>query len=45
MDIGPEKAANTLGIIQLKSPYQQIAADIDRSGSVTTFDLIKLRKF
>lgn len=33
-----------LGIIQLKSPYQQIAADIDRSGSVTTFDLIKLRK-
>jgi hypothetical protein len=33
-----------LGIIQLKSPYQQIAADIDRSGSVSTFDLIKLRK-
>jgi hypothetical protein len=33
-----------LGIIQLKSPYQQIAADLDRSGSVTTLDLIKLRK-
>jgi len=33
-----------LGIISLKSPYQQIAADIDRSGNVSTLDLIKLRK-
>lgn len=33
-----------LGIISLKSPYQQIAADLDRSGNVSTLDLIKLRK-
>ncbi len=33
-----------LGLQPLESPYQQIAADINRSGTVTTLDLIQLRK-
>ncbi len=33
-----------LGLQPLESPYQQIAADINRSGRVTTLDLIQLRK-
>jgi hypothetical protein len=33
-----------LGLQPFESPYQQIAADINRSGTVTTLDLIQLRK-
>lgn len=33
-----------LGVRHLGSPYKVIAADIDRSRSITTFDLIQLRK-
>jgi len=33
-----------LGVAPFTSPYQHIAADLDRSGNVSTFDLIKLRK-
>ncbi|HKK77733.1 MAG TPA: T9SS type A sorting domain-containing protein, partial [Saprospiraceae bacterium] len=33
-----------LGVQPLNSPYQQIAADINKSGTVTTLDLIQLRK-
>ncbi len=33
-----------LGVNHLDSPYKIIAADIDRSGSISTLDLIKLRK-
>ncbi|MEM8906583.1 MAG: T9SS type A sorting domain-containing protein, partial [Bacteroidota bacterium] len=33
-----------LGIELLDSPYKQIAADVNRSGTITGFDLIELRK-
>ncbi|NRA47649.1 MAG: T9SS type A sorting domain-containing protein, partial [Phaeodactylibacter sp.] len=33
-----------LGVDPLDSPYQQIAADVNKSGTVTTLDLIQLRK-
>ena len=33
-----------LGINGLGSPYKHIAADVNRSGSISTFDLIRLRK-
>ncbi len=33
-----------LGITPLESPYKIIAADINRSGTVTTFDMVELRK-
>ena len=33
-----------LGVETLNSPYQLIAADANRSGSVTTFDVVELRK-
>lgn len=33
-----------LGIQPLESPYQLIAADANNSGSVTTFDIVELRK-
>ena len=33
-----------LGLRSLGSPYKIIAADLDRSNSITTLDLIKLRK-
>lgn len=33
-----------LGVADLGSPYKIIAADIDNSGSVSTLDLIKMRK-
>ncbi len=33
-----------LGIRLLDSPYKQIAADVNRSGSVSTLDMITLRK-
>lgn len=33
-----------LGVDPLESPYQQIAADVNKSGTVTTLDLIQLRK-
>ncbi len=33
-----------LGIERLESPYQMIAADANRSGAITTLDLIALRK-
>ncbi len=33
-----------LGLELLDSPYKRIAADINNSGSITTFDLVELRK-
>ncbi len=33
-----------LGIVPFTSPYQQIAADVNASGTITTIDLIRLRK-
>lgn len=33
-----------LGLQPLTSPYQQIAADINQSGSITTYDIVELRK-
>lgn len=33
-----------LGIQRLTSPYKIIAADVDRSGHISTFDLIRLRR-
>ena len=33
-----------LGLQPFTSPYQWIAADIDRSGTVSTFDVVRLRK-
>jgi hypothetical protein len=33
-----------LGVSSLKTPYQHIAADIDKSGNISTVDLIRLRK-
>lgn len=33
-----------LGNVFLDSPYKQIAADINRSGTISTIDIIKLRK-
>lgn len=33
-----------LGVERFTSPYKQIAADANRSGTVTTFDIVTLRK-
>jgi hypothetical protein len=33
-----------LGITQLRTPYQLIAADVNNSGGISTLDLIQLRK-
>ena len=33
-----------LGVQAFESPYQYIAADVDRSGNISTLDLIRLRK-
>ncbi|MFZ1496945.1 MAG: cohesin domain-containing protein, partial [Saprospiraceae bacterium] len=33
-----------LGLQLLDSPYKMIAADINKSGSITTFDMVELRK-
>jgi hypothetical protein len=33
-----------LGITPLNSPYKMIAADVNRSGSITTLDIVALRK-
>jgi hypothetical protein len=33
-----------VGSEELESPYKQIAADVNRSGTITTLDLIQLRK-
>jgi hypothetical protein len=33
-----------LGLKRFQSPYQMIAADVNRSGGITTLDLIQLRK-
>ncbi|MBI5914136.1 MAG: hypothetical protein HY842_02070 [Bacteroidetes bacterium] len=33
-----------LGSQQLQSPYELIAADVNNSGSITTFDIVALRK-
>lgn len=33
-----------LGVLPFTSPYQQIAADVNASGTITTVDLIRLRK-
>ncbi len=35
---------HVLGISPLTSPYKIIAADVNRSGMVTTFDIVELRK-
>ncbi len=37
-------AQHILNMNQLDSPYKMIAADINRSGSITTLDLVELRK-
>jgi large repetitive protein len=33
-----------LGVTTLNSPYKMIAADVNKSGSITTFDIVELRK-
>ena len=33
-----------LGINLLSSPYKMIAADVNKSGTITAFDLVELRK-
>ena len=33
-----------LGVAQLDSPYRQIAADINQSGTITAYDLVQLRQ-
>lgn len=33
-----------LGISRFTSPYQHIAADVNKSGTITAFDLVQLRK-
>lgn len=33
-----------LGLEPLSSPYKMIAADINKSGTITTFDIVELRK-
>ncbi|MEO6037358.1 MAG: T9SS type A sorting domain-containing protein [Saprospiraceae bacterium] len=33
-----------LGLEPLGSPYKMIAADVNKSGSITTFDIVELRK-
>ena len=33
-----------LGISSFKNPYQMIAADVNRSGSITAFDMVQLRQ-
>jgi len=37
-------ARHILGLEPLPSPYAMIAADINKSGSITTFDLVEARK-
>jgi hypothetical protein len=37
-------AKHILGVQALNSPYKMIAADINRSGSISTLDMIQLRK-
>lgn len=37
-------AKHLVGIQSLDSPYKMIAADVNKSGSVTTMDLVELRK-
>lgn len=54
LDIDPLNGVNTydlvlisrniLGLEPLNSPYKLIAADANRSGTVTTFDIVELRK-
>jgi hypothetical protein len=33
-----------LGVDPLNTPYKMIAADVNKSGSITTFDIVELRK-
>jgi len=33
-----------LGIAQLDSPYKMIAADVNNSGTITSYDMVELRK-
>jgi hypothetical protein len=33
-----------LGVTPLSTPYKMIAADVNKSGSITTFDIVELRK-
>jgi hypothetical protein len=33
-----------LGVAPLNTPYKMIAADVNKSGSITTFDIVELRK-
>jgi hypothetical protein len=35
---------HVLGVAPLGSPYRMIAADANKSGSITTFDIVELRK-
>lgn len=35
---------HNLGIESLNSPYKMIAADVNKSGSITTFDIVETRK-
>jgi hypothetical protein len=54
LDLDPLNGVNTwdliliskhiLGLAPLSSPYKLIAADANRSGTVTTFDIVELRK-
>ena len=37
-------AKHILGVEPLDNPYKMIAADVNKSGSITSFDLIELRK-
>ncbi|MDX1913426.1 MAG: hypothetical protein SFV22_18165 [Saprospiraceae bacterium] len=39
-----KKAKHILGVEPLESPYAMIAADVNRSGSITTFDLVESKK-
>jgi hypothetical protein len=54
LDLDPLNGVNTwdliliskhiLGLAYLNSPYKLIAADVNHSGTITTFDIVELRK-
>ncbi|MEN0006435.1 MAG: hypothetical protein AAF798_19945 [Bacteroidota bacterium] len=54
LDLDPDNGVSTfdlilvtkhiLNVLPLDSPYKRIAADVDRSGSITVADLIQMRK-
>lgn len=39
-----ETAGHILGVLPFPSPYAMIAADVNQSGSITTFDIVESRK-